>query len=279
MNTSTIATMNEANKVEFLQYDALLEATTVGYTSVAIGLLNAGVDPNIGSHGGRLSKVSSRNERKKTFKSNPLHVACNKGNAHIVRKLLAAGCKFNSPDASGNFPLHMAASGTAEAATDIDVEQDDVNRTECVKMLLDGGAPLSMKDSNKQLVLHSAARAGHCHVLQYLLIQWEAAVENGTIKLKNVDTKNKAGKFDWMDRWYRTPVHWAVLNGKVGALEILLEAGYSANPPTPSHKAKKQTSVEVETPLAICNRLYNDSDPKWESIRRLLLNSLDEATE
>jgi acyl-CoA synthetase (AMP-forming)/AMP-acid ligase II/ankyrin repeat protein len=278
MKASSTPTMGEANKLEFLQYDALLEATTVGYTAVAVGLLNVGVDPNIGSHGGRLSKVSSRNERKKTFKSNPLHVACNKGNPQMVRKLLATGCKFNSPDASGNFPLHMAASGTTEAATAIGVEQDDVNRTECVKMIIDAGAPLSMKDSNKQLVLHSAARAGHCRVLRYLLSQWEAAIENGSIKLKNIDTKNKAGKFDWMDRWYRTPVHWAVLNGRVGALDILLKAGFSAAPPTPSHKAKKQTSVEVETPLAICDRLYNDVDPKWETIRRLLLKSLDEAS-
>lgn len=260
--------------VEVQQYEALLEATTIGQTTVAIGLLNTGVDPNAGNHGGRLGKVPSRNDRKKLFTSNPLHVACSKGNPAIVRKLLMQGCKFNSPDASGNFPLHMTASGTSGAPNEKDLEQDDLNRTECVKMLLNAGAPLSMKDGNKQTVLHSAARAGHCHMLRYLLTQWKAGLDNGRIKY--YDSRHKGGKLDWLDKWYRTPVHWAVLNARASALEILLQEGCNADPPGPTNRgANKGTSVKVESPLEICERLYNESDPRWPRIRKLLLDAAD----
>jgi acyl-CoA synthetase (AMP-forming)/AMP-acid ligase II len=252
------------------EYDALLEAITIGQTTIAIGLLDAGVDPNAGNHGGRLGKVSSRNDRKKLFTSNPLHVACTKGNPRIVRKLLSKGCKFNSPDASGNFPLHMTASGISDVSDVHDAEQDDLDRTECVKLLLNAGAPLSMKDGNKQTVLHAAARAGHSHMLKYLLTQWKLGLDDGRVKY--YDSKHKGGKIDWLDKWYRTPVHWAVLNCRVGALEVLLREGCSATPPSPSNRgASKGTSVKTESPIEIYQRLCNASDPRWMKIRELLL--------
>jgi ankyrin repeat protein len=78
---------------------------------IAIALLDHGVDPNLGDHGGRLSKVSDRNERKRKFRSNPLHLACSKGNPEVAKNLLEKGCRFNSHDATGSFPIHLAASG------------------------------------------------------------------------------------------------------------------------------------------------------------------------
>jgi len=78
-----------------------------------------------------------------------------------------------------------------------------------------------------------------------------------------------------MDRWFRTPVHWAVLNGRVGALQILLEEGLSANPPSPSGRgAKNRSSVTIESPLEICNRLLAaDSEEDMAMVRQLLLHS------
>jgi hypothetical protein len=73
--------------------------------------LDYGIDLNLGDHGGRLSKVSDRNEWKRKFRSNPLHLACSKGNPELVKNLLEKGCRFNSPDVTGSFPIQLAASG------------------------------------------------------------------------------------------------------------------------------------------------------------------------
>jgi len=249
-------------------YEGLLECIMLEKPTIANGLLDSGVDPNAGAHGGRLSKVSSRLERKKRFTSNPLHLACSRGMATVVRKLLHKGCKPNSPDASGSFPIHLASSTTTTKA---DVGQsrsknddnnntealnrEDENRLACVKHLLEAGVPITMKDGNKQTVLHCAARAGHCKVLKFLLEKWKEGLEKGSIR--HVDAKGGEINFDWPDRWFRTPVHWAVLNGKADALEILLEAGCSADPPKPTmRRVNRQTSVAQESPVEICERLY-----------------------
>ena len=74
-------------------YKALLEAIMKELSVIACGLLlDSGVDPNTGAHGGRLSKVSSQLERKKRFNSNPLHLACSKRLPFVVRNLLQKGC-------------------------------------------------------------------------------------------------------------------------------------------------------------------------------------------
>jgi hypothetical protein len=77
------------------------------------------------------------------------------------------------------------------------------------------------------------------------------------------------------DRWFRTPVHWAVLNQRVEALHILLEGGCSASPPKPrAGVSKRQTSVIIETPLEMCNRLYGESDDIGKTISAMLRNAL-----
>eukprot|EP00546_Thalassionema_frauenfeldii_P021046 CAMPEP_0178905014 /NCGR_PEP_ID=MMETSP0786-20121207/6020_1 /TAXON_ID=186022 /ORGANISM="Thalassionema frauenfeldii, Strain CCMP 1798" /LENGTH=1011 /DNA_ID=CAMNT_0020576535 /DNA_START=88 /DNA_END=3120 /DNA_ORIENTATION=- len=266
---------NLIDGADFRGYEALLKATTMNQSTIVTGLLDVGINPNADDHGSRLAKVSSRNERKKKFKSNPLHVACGKGNPVIVEKLISKGCKFNSPDACGNFPLHLIASGRNDptASASISAEIDDFQRTECVQILLDAGAPISMKNGSKQTVLHAAARAGHCQMLKLLLNRWKLGLEDGTIKF--YDDRHKGGKLDWMDRWFRTPVHWAVLNGKVDALRLLLEEGYSADPPRPSGRgAKKRSSVLIESPLEICDRLAKESQADMTVIRQLLLDAL-----
>jgi len=56
--------------------------------------------------------------------------------------------------------------------------------------------PISIKDGNKQTILHSAARSGHCELLKYLMIQWKQASDNNGIKFKS--HSNEAGMiFDW----------------------------------------------------------------------------------
>ena len=95
---------------------------------------------------------------------------------------------------------------------------------------------------------------------------------------------------------FRTPVHWAVLNGRISALRILLDGGCSAFPPKPkagvslcvSHQQcrlffprplpilsctlpgfKTIYWCDIETPLEMCLRLYGDTE-KGREIGHLL---------
>jgi acyl-CoA synthetase (AMP-forming)/AMP-acid ligase II/ankyrin repeat protein len=226
-------------------YNALLEATMRGQYSIALALLDLGVDPNFGAHGGRLAKTSSRLDRKKKFHSSPLHYACLKGNPLLVEKLLEKGALFNSPDASGLFPIHLVAMGQYHLDRTFD---EDRRRRRCVELLLQAGVPLFMKDGSRQTALHTAARGGHCQVLRYLLEKWREQI--------NVDPRRYQSSLDWRDNWSRTPVHWATLHGNVDALALLLEYGCDPNPPKPKAGL---SSAAIESPLEICSRVHGES--------------------
>lgn len=69
-------------------------------------------------------------------------------------------------------------------------------------------------------------------------------------------------------------MHWAVLNKRIGALEVLLEYGASASPEKPkAGVSKRSTSVIIETPLEMCLRLYGDSDDAGKQISSMLRNA------
>jgi hypothetical protein len=74
-------------------YASLLESITLGYTRIASSLLDLGVDPNVRVCG-NLGKISDRVQQRTLFKSNPLHLACARGDPHLVRKLLCAGASI-----------------------------------------------------------------------------------------------------------------------------------------------------------------------------------------
>jgi hypothetical protein len=75
-----------------------------------------------------------------------------------------------------------------------------------------------------------------------------------------------------------TPVHWAVLNGQVGALEILLQMGCSATPFKP--KVNNRSSAAVESPMEMCERLYDPTNKgKGAEIQLLLLSHTKPQTE
>ncbi|KAL3807178.1 LOW QUALITY PROTEIN: hypothetical protein ACHAXA_006033, partial [Cyclostephanos tholiformis] len=237
MNTTPDHKMKEnvANPL----YVSLLESITLGYTRVACSFLDLeGVDPNTQTSQFRLGKVSDRQQRRRLFKSNPLHLACLRGNSYLVKRLLDKGCKANIPDASGSFPIHLACSRIEDNIDDV---EEDLNRLECVKLLLNKGkTPISIKDGNKQTILHCAARSGHCNLLVYIMNQWRVAAETIGIKFEHI---NAGGDFDWRDRWYRTPVHWAVLNQRVAALQILLVADVRFS-------AKAEGECQTEQPVS-----------------------------
>ena len=229
-------------------YDTLIQAITRNQILLAIALVDAGAKPNVDTAKKyRISNTRGIQERKVVFHSTPLHLACLKGHPNLVRALLENGAKYNTPDAAGSFPLHLAAVGSN---SDEYCEEEDLRRLDCVKLLLNSGAPLQMKDGNKHTVIHSAARTGYVHILRYVMERWQRElIESGDKKYN--------GSFDWRDRWSRTAVHWAVLNGKVNALRVLLKSGCSATPIKPKKNAR--TNVALETPQEMCDRLYGES--------------------
>lgn len=280
-SASKISSEVELFSVAEIQYDdesnaqsqlfiALIEAITLEQTSVAISLLNEGANPNFAEHGKRLGKLKNgRVEQREKFRSNPMHIACVKGDDTLVGALIRLGaCNCKSPDSSGSFPLHLACSGLGQGiCTSNDDEYDEVEdrrRLACVRILLDEGrVPLSMKNQSKQTCLHCATRGGYRLLLQFLLQRWEMDKNIKAVPLWGIC------KADWQDRWHRSCVHWAVLHGRVNILKILLQHGCSAEPPKPKSGAKR-TSGAVEFPIEICERLYSESSEVGVQIRNLL---------
>jgi len=69
----------------------------------------------------------------------------------------------------------------------------------------------------------------------------------------------------------------AVLNGNVPALEVLLEFGCNPMPGSPSkmRKRNRRTSARIETPIEMCERLYNCEEGVGLQIRSLLYTACD----
>jgi acyl-CoA synthetase (AMP-forming)/AMP-acid ligase II len=185
---------DEKSQLESDLFEALMQALTSGQSSVAMALLDAGANPSFGDHGGRLGKVSGRREQKAIFRTTPLHLACLKGDHFLVEKLLEKKARYNIPDASGLFPINLAASGVdGEDST----PEEDRRRLACVKALLAAGAPIAMRDGNDQTVLHAAARAGHCFILESVMSLWneQTGEQKGLKAAKHL--------FNCTDRWSR----------------------------------------------------------------------------
>jgi len=245
-------------------YEALIMATSQGHSSLAIALLQAGADPNGGAHSGRLGKIGDRRKRKKVFRSGPMHIASLKGDADLVRELLRAKAKFNLPDANGLFPLHLAATGENPSqkrqATD-----EDKRRLDCVKSLLQAGSPLYMKDGNRQSLIHCAARAGNYALLEYILPIWKAG---------RGEKDFRGSSLDWRDHWGRTGVHWAILNGHLDTLKLLLRHGCSPEPAAFKENTKR-SSIALESPLQLCERLYGTTESVGLEIASVLMARID----
>jgi hypothetical protein len=238
----------DAGNVSSALYDSLFQSITLGHSTVAVALMGVGADPNFEAHTGRFSKVSGRKSRIAAFRTSPLHIACFRGDCLLVRMLLQRQARYNSPDPSGMFPIHLLAAGGG-SRRGRSTRSEDLERVECMKLLLRAGAPLLMKDGSKQTVLHCAARAGYCALLTFLMNEFQLHAANDA---------RKADCFNWRDNWARTPVHWAVLNGNVEALEILLSRGCSARPRKPRIIAG--SSVANESPAEICERVHGSSE-------------------
>ena len=248
-----------------LLYDGLLQATTLDQSSIAAALLHVGADPNYGhNHGSRIGNTSGRIQRRAVFKAAPLHLACFRGNPTLVKLLLSYKANHKSPNTNGLFPIHLASGGLNDG-TEGTSPREERRRLECVKLLLEDGCPLLIKDANKQSILHAAARAGHTAILEYVIEVHQSSHYNGPVPLEQF--------LEFQDKWFRSALHWAVLHGNVKSLKVLLEKGSNPSPYKPRSN-NRQTSMIAETPLEICKRLHGRSD-KGITMEKLLLVAIE----
>lgn len=83
----------------------------------------------------------------------PLHFACQKGEASIVKYLLEEKCAYNVKNVDGSLPIHVAA---------------EHGHLPIVKDFHELGVDLNIQNAYYVSVTAHAARSGHVHVLEYL---------------------------------------------------------------------------------------------------------------
>jgi acyl-CoA synthetase (AMP-forming)/AMP-acid ligase II len=134
----------------------------------------------------------------------PLHVACANKQTSVVRILLNLGASSTVKDPNGVMPLHLAA---------------QKGPIEILDILLSAKVLIHSKDGNDQTIIHHAARANSPgNVFNWIMERW-AKYKN----IQNISSRNKIGVFDWTDKWDRTPLHWAAVNGHRNIVVKLLE--------------------------------------------------------
>jgi ankyrin repeat protein len=179
----------------------LSSALQRGSLGVVETLLAAGADVNARNKSG---ETPLNNRYVLLMINNPRNNSEEK--LRIIRKLLDAGANPNIPADDGTTPL-MRASLMA-------VQAPDENVFRLVKMLLEVGADVSLKDVNEMTALHWWIDSGKAEVIRLLL-------EAGT----NPNDADKEGM---------TPLMWAVVmhprNGTVP--EALIEGGADVNAKT-----------------------------------------------
>jgi hypothetical protein len=183
-----------------------------------------------------------------------LHAAACEGHAGIVVRLLQAGAAPTRLTSGGDPPLHLACGSP--------------RGFQCIAPLLHAGAPLAMRDARRQTPLHTAARAGNTRAVRALL---EAVAQPGALP-----TGSRVPYHELLDRWHRSALHWAVVNGWLETAVALIDAGAAVNgvrsavtgKRMPLGKHLKGTSLPLECPLHSAARL---PPAKAKPMIRLLL--------
>ena len=126
---------NNSNGGDSKSYNVLLEAISLGQSTIAIALLNGGHirhkqgnsestnntnNDTVSKRKVRLGNVTGgMSAHRGVFRSGPLHVSCLRGEPGVVRALLRFGLngrdEAKRPDANGNYPIHLACAGGRRA--------------------------------------------------------------------------------------------------------------------------------------------------------------------
>eukprot|EP00928_Gymnodinium_smaydae_P018915 TRINITY_DN17205_c0_g1_i1.p1 TRINITY_DN17205_c0_g1~~TRINITY_DN17205_c0_g1_i1.p1 ORF type:complete len:861 (+),score=153.89 TRINITY_DN17205_c0_g1_i1:28-2583(+) len=183
-----------------------------------------------------------------------LHAAAQAGAESCLRLLLSRRAKPTVTEGgSAMTPSHYAA----------------MSSTACLRLLIDAKAPMTVRDARGQSLVHAAARAGNAASLELLLstIQSCQRSDRGQPRALRTGEGNR-GLLEWSDRWARTAVHWAVLNGHDDALNVLLRSGALPEPRLiTEHQMSKRTHMTQETPLALAVRVHGESSTTANILR------------
>ncbi|CAE8698480.1 unnamed protein product, partial [Polarella glacialis] len=181
-----------------------------------------------------------------------LHAAARAGAVECVQLLLQRKARVTVTEGGAAMtPLHYAAMGSS---------------SECLQLLLQAKAPLTVRDARGQSLIHAAARTGATQCL-CLLLERLAQGNGGNVRaLKS--SEGTRGLLEWTDRWARSAVHWATLNGHAEALRLLLAAKASAAPrPITAHQMAKRTHLTQEQPLTLALRVHGPSSEVTQLLR------------
>lgn len=214
---------------------ALLSAAGEGRKHLVEALLRLGADVD-----GDASAPDD--DSRSTQRLAPLHAAAAAGHIECVRALLAAGAKSTSTSATSATPLHVAAARGQASVVRLLLapiaRSDDSSPT----------TPACARDRNKQTIVHMAARSGDAETLDICLRAFREHAKPSSSAL---------------DRWRRSPLHWAVLAGSLAAVRLLLAPvpdDVALRPDAdgtkvPVQKVTAKTTQMPETPLELAIRL------------------------
>mmetsp|Transcript_31123 Transcript_31123/g.49884 ORF Transcript_31123/g.49884 Transcript_31123/m.49884 type:complete len:858 (-) Transcript_31123:1688-4261(-) len=173
-----------------------------------------------------------RNQRGKS----PLHIACANDHLSVVKILLKAGANCFTTT-SGKIPAsHVAAANPGPNSCSILLLMMDAMRKRNVKDVL------MVKDGRRQTLLHAAARGGNLETVEMLL------------GLVSTNPEKVQQRLHALDRWHRTPLHWAVLNGRTECVKRLVAAGSNPSFRVRPSVANRSTHLPFETALEIAVR-------------------------
>ncbi|GHM58178.1 MAG: hypothetical protein sL5_06130 [Candidatus Mesenet longicola] len=181
----------------------------------------------------------------------PLHFAASGSKFDIVKFLFDKNANIKAKDAYGNTPLHIAAqySGKLEIVEFLldknanginDVTNDGLtplhvavksNKLGTVKLLLDRGASIGIKDKHNRTPLSLAAKEGYINIVQVieqtqldLDEELLTAAESGDLnKIKSLITQG--ANLNTKDGNGSTPLHYASWNGNLSIVKHLIEKG------------------------------------------------------
>lgn len=219
----------------------LYEASAIGFSQFLLILLTDpfNVSPNCETKSSNPNQKEGMDIRKMTT---PLHISCLNGHLDSTSILIQNGAVVTALDPSGATVIHLAAQkGTVpllalllksfgwnseshrNAKSKGKVKKDMSRKGASEKSI---GNPFLSRDDNGQVPLHHAARSGASKtVISFLIDQ----------------CPNSLGI---QDKWGRTSLHWAAVNGHGEAVRALMEMG--SDPTLPD--------LEGETPRDIAER-------------------------
>ena len=211
-----------------------------------------------------------------SYSLTPLHAACANGHAETAQALLAAGALCNAPNSHGATPLLLAAGAVAQGKMTLGTGKKNKAKSGCagvlslVLCLLEAGASLGHTDSSGQSVLHAAARSGQSRAVMNALLQAVQAQRGSRARALSA----KGPMPLWKDKWGRTPLHWAAVNGHRGCCAYLFCECESAG--TMSAKVRDgagETPLDAAERRALCSAAARPDGARssvWGDIATLL---------